>query len=223
MKKVLLFGGGTWHDFPGVAAVLTEALAPVARVAYTEDSGMLSDRGLKEFDVLALYTCLFTSDDTLADKSRAALPGHAQHAVESFVAGGKAFLPLHGTICSFPGWRRLGEMIGMTWMWGEAGHDPQETFTARWHRSHPLWQGAEDITLFDEKYHALRPVRPVDIFMESTWQDRPQPLGWTTTFGRGRVVYSALGHTPEAIGHPGHAALLRRGLAWALRAPHRVH
>jgi type 1 glutamine amidotransferase len=222
MKKILLLGGGTWHDFSGVGAVVREALAPVASVEYTEDVGRLSVKGLAGYDGLALYTCWFTGDDTLADKSKASLPGHAQRAVEDFVAGGKAFLPLHSIICSYGNWTRLGEMIGFTWDWGVAGHDPQETFTSRWHHAHPLWAGAEDITLFDEKYHALRQIRPVDIFMESEWQGRSQPLGWTTTFGKGRVMYSALGHTPEAMGHPVHTAMLRRGLRWALGGPPRV-
>ena len=219
MSRVLLFGGGTWHDFPGIAAAVTEALAPVARVEYTEDPGRLSRRGLAGADALAMYTCFALGDDALTDKSRAALPGHAQEAVESFVAGGGAFLPLHGIICSYPGWRGLYRMIGAEWIWGVAGHDPQETFTARWVKTHPLWQGAESITLFDEKYHALTPHRPVDRFLEADWQGAAQPLGWTTTHGRGRVVYSGLGHTPAAMAHPVHAALLRRGLMWALQRP----
>lgn len=218
MARLLLIGGGTWHDFAGVAATLTEALAPVAAVTYTEDTGRLSRKGLEGFDALGLYTCLAVGDDALTDKARAALPAHAQEAVEEFVDSGKAFLPLHSIICSFPAWRGLAEMIGLTWDWGVAGHDPQETFTARWKKSHPLWQGADDITLFDEKYHALRPLRPVNVLYEAEWQGKEQPLGWTTTFGKGRVVYSALGHTPEAMGHPVHTALLRRGLAWALAA-----
>lgn len=214
--RLLLYGGGTWHDFPGVAAVLREALAPVAETTFTMDPGRLSVGGLAGFDALALYTCFALGDDALEDKSRAAVPAHAQRAVEAFVAGGGAFLPLHGIICSYPGWRGLYEMIGAEWIWGVSGHDPQETFTARWVKAHPLWAGAEDITQFDEKYHALRPHRPVRRFLEVEWQGEAQPMGWTTSYGRGRVVYSALGHTPAAMGHPDHAALLRRGLAWAL-------
>lgn len=216
MKRLLLHGGGTWHDFVGVAAVLADALAPVARVTYSEDPGRLSRAGLGGFDALAVYTCYAAGDDALTDKSRAAVPGHAQRAVEDFVAAGAAFLPLHGAVCSYPGWRGLYRMIGAEWIWGMSGHDPQETFTARWVRSHPLWAGAEDITQFDEKYHALRPLRPLRRFLEAEWRGAVQPMGWTTTFGRGRVVYSALGHTPAAMAHPAHASLLRRGLTWAL-------
>ena len=83
MKRLLLVGGGTWHDFPGVAATLTEALAPIAHVTYTEDLGRFSRRGLAGFDALGIYTCYAVGDDALTDKSLAAIPAHAQAAVGS--------------------------------------------------------------------------------------------------------------------------------------------
>src|SRR5690242_2167620 len=102
MARLLLVTGGTWHDFPGVGAVIRDALAPVAAVDVTEDLGRLSVKGLAGYDGLALYTCYAVGDDALTDKARAALPSHAQRAAEDFVAGGRAFLPLHSIICSFP-------------------------------------------------------------------------------------------------------------------------
>ena len=108
-------------------------------------------------------------------------------------------------------------MAGLRWVWGVSAHDPQEDVAVRWRRHHPLWRGAEDFSVFDEKYHALRPITPVDVLFESDWQGNPQPLAWTKTHGRGRVFHCGLGHTPESVRQPAHAALLRRGVDWALQ------
>lgn len=43
------------------------------------------------------------------------------------------------------------------------------------------------------------------------------PVAWTKVYGRGRVFYSALGHTAEVVAGEPHLTMLRRGLAWAAR------
>jgi uncharacterized protein len=41
------------------------------------------------------------------------------------------------------------------------------------------------------------------------------PVLWTKRFGKGRVFYSSIGHTPEAVASEPHLTLLRRGFRWA--------
>jgi type 1 glutamine amidotransferase len=43
------------------------------------------------------------------------------------------------------------------------------------------------------------------------------PVAWTRRWGRGRVFYSSLGHTPEELDVPEARELLRRGMVWAAR------
>lgn len=44
------------------------------------------------------------------------------------------------------------------------------------------------------------------------------PVVWTRCVGRGRSLYSALGHTAESYSEPENAALLEGAVAWAARA-----
>ena len=41
------------------------------------------------------------------------------------------------------------------------------------------------------------------------------PVLWTKFYGRGRVFYSSIGHTPAAVAAEPHLTLLRRGFRWA--------
>ncbi len=215
--RVLLVAAGTWHDFPGCARALADAFAPVADCDITHDPGRLSHAGLRGYRGLVTYACLFADDTAIGDRARAAISMDGQRAVERFVAAGGGFLPLHGTLCSWDGWTRLGEVMGMRWVQGVSAHDPMETFTVRVNRAHPLALGLDaSFEIHDEKYHLLRPIRPVAGLLEADWRGAPQPLGWTTTWGRGRVHVNALGHTVEALGHPAVRRLLANGLRWAL-------
>ncbi len=43
------------------------------------------------------------------------------------------------------------------------------------------------------------------------------PIAWSRTVGKGRMVYSAIGHLPEGYGEAHHVALIGNGLAWVMR------
>ena len=45
------------------------------------------------------------------------------------------------------------------------------------------------------------------------------PVLWTKLYGRGRVFYSSIGHTPAAVAAEPHLTLLRRGFRWAAGMP----
>ncbi|MEK7766882.1 MAG: ThuA domain-containing protein [bacterium] len=215
-RRLVLLGGGTWHDFPMAARVLGEAFSPYTRVEYTEDAGSLAHGALQGADALALYTCLAAEDPGLAHKAHAEFPAAAARAVESFVAQGGAFLGLHSTLCSFMGWTGLGEIMGGRWVWGETGHDPVAPFAVRVRTGHPIVTDLGPFEVNDEHYFKLKMLRDVDVLLESDWRGAVQPQGWATTYGKGRVFVSVLGHTAEALGHPAHRRFLTAGLAWAL-------
>lgn len=44
------------------------------------------------------------------------------------------------------------------------------------------------------------------------------PVLWTKLYGKGRVFYSSIGHTPAVVGAEPHLMLLRRGFQWAAGA-----
>jgi uncharacterized protein len=48
-------------------------------------------------------------------------------------------------------------------------------------------------------------------------KDVTMPVVWKKTYGKGRVFYSALGHTADEFAVPEMKTMLERGLVWAAR------
>lgn len=47
--------------------------------------------------------------------------------------------------------------------------------------------------------------------------NKSAPAGWWREIGKGRFVYLAPGHTPEALGHPMMQRLIRNSVRWLMR------
>ena len=72
-----------------------------------------------------------------------------------------------------------------------------------------------------EQYYMLVDPR-TDVLATTVydWEGRKvtMPVVWTSTWGKGKVFYSALGHTaPELASYPDVLAMTIRGLRWAMR------
>jgi type 1 glutamine amidotransferase len=88
----------------------------------------------------------------------------------------------------------------------------------------PLTEGIADFQVHSEQYYmhvdpsnhvlATTTFKP----KEASWvTGTVMPVAWTRQWGKGRVFYSSLGHTPDEFDVPEARELLRRGIAWAAR------
>jgi type 1 glutamine amidotransferase len=216
MKKMLYLGGGTWHDCAACAKAVIPAFAGQVECEYTEDPTKLAAGSLKNYDVLAMFTCLAAEDDGLKDKSRANLPADIRKSVEDFVRAGKPFIPLHSAMCSYTDWTGLSDIIGIRWIWGTSFHGPHETYRLKVNEKHPLAGRFAGFEIHDELYRKLKVIRPVDVLMTASAEGADQPHAWTTTYGKGRVFFWGPGHNAETLGKPEVQKLLATGLSWAM-------
>ncbi|GIX31295.1 MAG: Crp/Fnr family transcriptional regulator [Porticoccaceae bacterium] len=158
-----------------------------------------------------------------------------QRAFRAWLEGGGGFLGLHGAGDSSSDWDwYIDQVIGARFI----GHpfDPQfQTATLRvaqppdpivdhlpaaWVRldewysfaESPRRRGKQVLVTLDE-----RTYRPVDHFGRDLRMGSDHPVIWKGCVGRGRVFYSALGHTAESYAEPEYAALLAKALRWAAR------
>ena len=93
--------------------------------------------------------------------------------------------------------------------------------------AHPITRGASDFDVVNEQYYLhVDPAVKVLATTRFPVADGPHvpngavnmPAMWTKLYGRGRVFYSSIGHTPQAVAAEPHLTLLRRGLLWAAGA-----
>jgi uncharacterized protein len=142
----------------------------------------------------------------------------------AFVKSGKGFVAAHTGLTAFESWPEFGEMLGATY----GGHlytGPGRIVSER--PSHPIvrhWGSTFDYT--DEFYRANALSRDnVDVLLRFEPASAPGaklpadgdfPLVWTKTYGKGRVFYSSLSHSPEAWDIRNLQVMMFEAIKWSL-------
>jgi uncharacterized protein len=93
-------------------------------------------------------------------------------------------------------------------------------------RSDPITRGLQDFRVRSEQYYML--VDPgVEVLATTTFSGEfvpaidgvVMPVVWRKLYGRGRVFYSALGHSASEFDVPQVREIVKRGILWAARVP----
>ena len=212
MTNVLVLSGSN-HRFAESAAVIGAFLAddPQVQVTLTDDKDIFTSSSLAEQDVCVLGTG-FTRSERHADGSatyHAELTAAQEEGLLGFVAGGKGLVGVHGTAWWIGG--RAVDLMGGHANW----HPPGLTFTVKVEDGgHPVMQGIEDFEVEDEIYmSAYDPA--IRILASAQWSEKAHPLAWVKPYGKGRVFYTALGHTSATFQRPAMQQMMRQGVLWA--------
>jgi hypothetical protein len=212
---------------PAANALLQEMAGSSGWSVFTTSSGgVFNSEDLAHFDVMVWNN---VTGDVLLPEQRAAM----KHWLE---AGG-GFVGLHSA----------GDDSHEVWPWYQdtvirahfIGHpmDPQfQKAAVHIDRAHPpLIDGIPDPWVrTDEWYSFASSPRAPDVRVLATLDESSyspgsnfrgnelamgadHPVIWQHCVGRGRVFYSALGHTAESYAEPEYRELLRHAIAWAAR------
>jgi type 1 glutamine amidotransferase len=214
----------------GVALVTEIARRRGWAVFHTESGGVFNDAQLARFEATMWHQ---VSGDVLTEAQRASF--------QRWLEAGGGFIGVHGAGGDGEyAWRWYVEtLIGAQFI----GHTMGPQFqTATWrveNAAHPAtknlpvsWQHEEEIYSFDASVRSKPGYEVLVSVDESTyspqlkflWQDRSiamgadHPMVWRHCIGRGRALYSAIGHQAKTYDVPEVKALTEGALAWAMRA-----
>jgi len=190
-------------------------------VVWTLVGGRLSETAKSDFEtyiesgggLLVLHACVAVFEDWNAYTKMIGLGW--RHAGSGF----HIFLTEDGDIVKTTPWMGVG-----------AGHTKEHPFQIRSRQSdHPIMRGIPDLWMHgtDEFYYGMRgPAENLSI-LASAFATKEQwgsgdhePILWTTSYGKGRVATSVLGHcehyTPhrDAVHCVGYQALIARSAEW---------
>lgn len=161
-------------------------------VTVSNDIAELTPETFGRLDVLMLYT---SGTLPMSDAQKAAL--------QAFVARGGGIVGVHSASDTFHDWEWFvktigGEFDGHPWheKVGVLVHDAEHPATK--HLA-PRFEITDEIYQFKRLNDDRRTLLSLDTASvnHDVQEGRPYPLAWTLNFGKGRVLYTALGHREE--------------------------
>ncbi|MHB8522574.1 MAG: ThuA domain-containing protein [Limisphaerales bacterium] len=204
--KVLFLTGGGYHDYAKLVPFLTGKLSGLIRVAFDVryDTELLKNPNFADaYDAVVYDLCWENADEPLVN--------NALNAARS----GKPTVMVHCALHAFKqsqGWR---DCCGMT----SRVHDPYEPFaTEKLDPRDPITLSFPDEwkTAGDELYQTIKMdehSKPL-LKVVSPHDGRVHMVCWTSTYGKGRVFGTTLGHDMKTVAQPEYVQLLANGLLW---------
>jgi len=142
-------------------------------------------------------------------------------AIRDFVSGGNGLYALHNSSNISLYSKDFREVMGGAYV----GHPPLRPFKVQIvNRDHPITQGVQDFTVNDEQHYVTYDKDAKYVLLKSENVDglgfrdlgTRSIAGWAYEFGRGRVVFTAPGHTLHAMWQPEYFKIQKNAIRWLL-------
>jgi type 1 glutamine amidotransferase len=175
----------------------------------------LTPENLKNIDVIVFYT---TGELPLSDEQKKAFL--------DWIKSGKFFMGLHSATDTFYKWPEYGQMIGGYFNKHPWSQDTDVTIKTE-DRAHPVtrhlpegWSMKEEIYqirdfIGRDKAHVL-----VSLDQTKTDMNKPGveakdfPLVWWHDYGKGKVMYNAMGHRPDVWTSERYQTMIVNAIKW---------
>lgn len=185
--------------------------------------GMIWPDGYLGPDAWSYYsTQLENEGDFPSPKPVAWMTEEQGAAIKEFVNAGNGFYALHNSSHISLSSKNYREVMGGAYI----GHPPLRPFRVRPSANkHPITEGIGEFTVNDEQHYVTYDKDSKHVILDAenidglTFQDlgTKSISGWAYDFGRGRVVFTAVGHTIHAMWTPQYVEIQKRAIRWLLK------
>ncbi len=143
-------------------------------------------------------------------------------ALKEFVSAGGGFYALHNCSHISLSSKNYREVMGGAYI----GHPPLRPFQVRASENeHPITKGIKPFVVNDEQHYVEYDKDRKYVILEAenidslTYENlgTKSISGWAHDFGKGRVVFTAVGHTIHAMWAPEYLDVQKRSFEWLLR------
>jgi len=204
---------------------LSSALLKPYQLLLILRDGMIWPNGYLGPDAYAAYEANLEDTKNFPDpKPEYWITEQQSEAIKDFVSQGGGLYALHNAsnISLSPQGKAFRETMGGAYI----GHPPLRPF--RVHATanrHPITQGMRPFMVNDEQHYVTYDKEPEHILLEAenvdglTFQSlgAKSVSGWAYDFGKGRVVFTAVGHNIHAMWNPQYVELQKRAVRWLLK------
>jgi uncharacterized protein len=212
-KKALIVWGGWEGHTPERSANIVQGMLEANGFSVQSDKGtdMLADPDISDLDLIVPMITMSTIEKNEVENLCAA------------VKSGVGLAGFHGLMCdSFRNETEYQFMTGGQWV----AH-PGNIIDYRVNVSKPddpVMKNVKDFDYRSEQYY-MHVDPAIDVLATTTFDGTHcdfvkgvvMPVVWKKIYGKGRVFYSALGHTADEFAVPEMRTMLERGMAWAAR------
>ena len=212
-KTVLIFWGGWDGHTPERSALVVKGLLEGHGFSVTLEQGTacLARLDLTAFNLIVPMITMSAIEKAEVDALCAA------------VRGGVGLGGMHGQMCdAFRNETEYQFMTGGQWVSHPGNIIDYHVDVAK--PDDPVMQGLQRFPYRSEQYY-MHVDPAIDVLATTTFDGThcdwvkgvTMPVVWKKIYGRGRVFYSALGHTADEFAVPQMRTMLERGLLWAAR------
>ncbi len=143
-------------------------------------------------------------------------------AIKDFVTAGNGFYALHNCSHISLSSKNYREVMGGAYI----SHPPLRPFQVKpTGNKHPITEGINPFIVNDEQHYVTYDKDPRYVILEAENIDgvkfeelgTKSVSGWAYDFGKGRVVFTAVGHTNHAMWAPQYIEIQKRSVRWLLK------
>lgn len=169
---------------------------------------LIASGEISAFDVLVFYDMY---DEISAPQKQAYL---------DMLEAGRAMVFLHHSIVSYQKWPSFIDIVGGRYNQSDSSrilsdyrHDVDIPIHVE--KDHPITDGVEDWTMFDEIYMRCEIKDDVIPLLSTTHPESMPLVGWINPFGRSDVVYLQAGHGVGIFSDSNFLKLLEQSIRWS--------
>ena len=214
MKKILIMGGGEFHDYEGCSQVIARQLAELQEYELEvsiNDLEKLRRGVIDQYDIIVFY---WTKDHLTFEQKNDLL---------SWCAEKGKFIAIHCAATAFRDCPEYEAMLGGRFR----KHPPYREYFVTVDMKHPAMKYFDSVTppedwknwavheckVTDEQFLNRYDSR-VNVAAHASFNGRLWPVVWTKNWGAGKVYYLALGHDTRACDNDFFKHLLFAGVRW---------
>lgn len=242
-RKILALIGDRYHNPDYIRVGMDKVFGSLQLTAdYTIQYASLSRELLKNYQLLLIlrdgmiwpdgylgpdaYTAYEQGFENKTEfppaKSQSWMTEEQGAAIQEFVKAGNGFYALHNSSHISLSSKNYRDVMGGAYV----GHPTLRPFKVSIkNHDHPITSGLKDFIVNDEQHFVTYDKDPKYILAESDNLDRlnyedhgsKSIAAWAYDYGKGRVAFTAVGHTIHALWVPQHLELQKRVIRWLLK------
>ncbi|MDQ3003502.1 MAG: ThuA domain-containing protein [Fibrobacterota bacterium] len=215
LKMVVLTGG---HGFPRTE-LMSLFEGKYDYVEYNKENGtaIFDDISNWNYDMIIFHNY----EQNMTQK-------RMDNLLDLFYKRGIPFVITHHAIVNYLQWPQFGKIIGARYYLGDNQNTvggityPVSTFregvtiNVETVGTHPILNGIPKFfSVVDEVYGQMYFDSGSTVLLRTNNPESDGPVAWTRQFGKSKMFYMQLGHSPEIYSDPTYRKLIEQGIAWA--------